>query len=186
MLRDEIKLKLNECLKNKDKKSVSTLRLVLAAVKDRDIAARSNGNNSGISDDEVKLLLQTMIKQRKESADIYENAGRLELLESEKKEIDIISCFLPKQMSNIEISEAVEKIIKETKCDGIKLEGGSKIKDIIKHLVNNKIPVMGHLGILPQFTKGKFKSKGKSEKEKKEIVRDSKLLEEAGVISIML
>ena len=112
MLRDEIKLKLNECLKNKDKKSVSTLRLVLAAVKDRDIAARSNGNNSGISDDEVKLLLQTMIKQRKESADIYEKAGRLELLESEKKEIDIISCFLPKQMSNIEISEAVEKIIK--------------------------------------------------------------------------
>ena len=55
-----------------------------------------------------------MIKQRKESADIYEKAGRLELLESEKKEIDIISCFLPKQMSNIEISEAVEKIIKQT------------------------------------------------------------------------
>ena len=120
MLRDEIKLKLNECLKNKDKKSVSTLRLVLAAVKDRDIAARSNGNNSGISDDEVKLLLQTMIKQRKESADIYEKAGRLELLESEKKEIDIISCFLPKQMSNIEISEAVEKIIKETNASSIK------------------------------------------------------------------
>ena len=120
MLRDEIKLKLNEYLKNKDKKSVSTLRLVLAAVKDRDIAARSNGNNSGISDDEVKLLLQTMIKQRKESADIYEKAGRLELLESEKKEIDIISCFLPKQMSNIEISEAVEKIIKETNASSIK------------------------------------------------------------------
>ena len=120
MLRDEIKLKLNECLKNKDKKSVSTLRLVLAAVKDRDIAARSNGNNSGISDDEVKLLLQTMIKQRKESADIYEKAGRLELLESEKKEIDIISCFLPKQMSNVEISEAVEKIIKETNASSIK------------------------------------------------------------------
>ena len=120
MLRDEIKLKLNECLKNKDKKSVSTLRLVLAAVKDRDIAARSNGNNSGISDDEVKLLLQTMIKQRKESADIYEKAGRLELLESEKKEIDVISCFLPKQMSNIEISEAVEKIIKETNASSIK------------------------------------------------------------------
>ena len=60
MLRDEIKLKLNECLKDQDKKSISTLRLVLAAVKDRDIAARSNGNNSGISDDEIKLLLQTM------------------------------------------------------------------------------------------------------------------------------
>ena len=131
MLRDEIKLKLNECLKNKDKKSVSTLRLVLAAVKDRDIAARSNGNNSGISDDEIKLLLQTMIKQRKESADIYEKAGRLELLESEKKEIDIISCFLPKQMSNIEISEAVEKIIKETNASSIKDMGN--LMNILKN-----------------------------------------------------
>ena len=131
MLRDEIKLKLNECLKNKDKKSVSTLRLVLAAVKDRDIAARSNGNNSGISDDEVKLLLQTMIKQRKESADIYEKAGRLELLESEKKEIDIISFFLPKQMSNVEISEAIEKIIKETNASSIKDMGN--LMNILKN-----------------------------------------------------
>ena len=130
MLRDEIKLKLNECLKNQDKKSISTLRLVLAAVKDRDIAARSNGNNSGISDDEIKLLLQTMIKQRKESADIYEKAGRLELLDSENKEIEIISCFLPKQMTNVEISEAIEKIIKETGASSIKDMGSlmSKLK----------------------------------------------------------
>ena len=130
MLRDEIKLKLNECLKNQDKKSISTLRLVLAAVKDRDIAARSNGNNSGISDDEIKLLLQTMIKQRKESADIYEKAGRLELLDSENKEIEIISCFLPKQMTNVEISEAIEKIIKETNVSSIKDMGSlmSKLK----------------------------------------------------------
>ena len=130
MLRDEIKLKLNECLKNQDKKSISTLRLVLAAVKDRDIAARSNGNNSGISDDEIKLLLQTMIKQRKESADIYEKAGRVELLESENKEIEIISCFLPKQMTDVEISEAIEKIIKETNASSIKDMGSlmSKLK----------------------------------------------------------
>ena len=130
MLRDEIKLKLNECLKNQDKKSISTLRLVLAAVKDRDIAARSNGNNSGISDDEIKLLLQTMIKQRKESADIFEKAGRVELLESENKEIEIISCFLPKQMTNVEISEAIEKIIKDTNASSIKDMGSlmSKLK----------------------------------------------------------
>ena len=130
MLRDKIKLKLNECLKDQDKKSISTLRLVLAAVKDRDIAARSNGNNSGISDDEIKLLLQTMIKQRKESADIYEKAGRLELLKSENKEIEIISCFLPKQMTNVEISDAIEKIIKETNASSIKDMGSlmSKLK----------------------------------------------------------
>ena len=129
MLRDEIKLKLNECLKIKIK-IYFNLRLVLAAVKDRDIAARSNGNNSGISDDEIKLLLQTMIKQRKESADIYEKAGRVELLESENKEIEIISCFLPKQMTNVEISEAIEKIIKETNASSIKDMGSlmSKLK----------------------------------------------------------
>ena len=75
MLREEIKLKLNDALKNKDKKCISTLRLVLAAIKDRDIAARSIGNNSGISEDEIKLLLQTMIKQRKESSHIYETVS---------------------------------------------------------------------------------------------------------------
>ena len=79
-----------------------------------------------------------------------------------------------------------KKIMKLTKCDGVKLEGGLKIIKTIKLLVKNKIPVMGHLGILPQSTKGKFKSKGKSTKEKKEIIRDSKLLEKAGVFSIVL
>ena len=79
-----------------------------------------------------------------------------------------------------------KKVMKLTKCDGVKLEGGLKIIKIIKLLVKNKIPVMGHLGVLPQFTKGKFKSKGKSVKEKKEIIRDSKLLEDSGAFSIVL
>jgi len=79
-----------------------------------------------------------------------------------------------------------KKVMQLTKCDGVKLEGGLKIIKIIKLLVKNKIPVMGHLGILPQSTKGKFKSKGKSTKEKKEIIRDSKLLEDAGVFSMVL
>ena len=79
-----------------------------------------------------------------------------------------------------------KKVMKLTKCDAVKIEGGLKIIKIIKYLIKNKIPVMGHLGILPQTTKGKFKSKGKSIKEKKEIIRDCKLLEEAGVFSIVL
>ena len=79
-----------------------------------------------------------------------------------------------------------KKVMNLTKCDGVKLEGGVKILKIVKILVKNKIPVMGHLGILPQSTKGKFKSKGKSSKEIKEIIRDSKLLEDAGVFSIVL
>ena len=79
-----------------------------------------------------------------------------------------------------------KKVMKITKCDGVKLEGGLKIMKTVNLLVKNKIPVMGHLGIMPQLTKGKFKSKGKSAKEKKEIIRDSKLLENAGAFSIVL
>ena len=131
MLREEIKLKLNDALKNKDKKCISTLRLVLAAIKDRDIAARSKGNNSGITEDEIKLLLQTMIKQRKESSQIYEKAGRNDLLEAEKEEIKIISNFLPKQMSEEEIINAIDLVIDETNSKSIKDMGNimSKLKE---------------------------------------------------------
>ena len=86
-------------------------------------------------------------------------------------------------------SEALKnckKVMKETKCDGVKLEGGKKIKNIIEHLVKNKIPVLGHLGILPQSVRGKFKSKGKSLREKNQIMRDAKILENAGVFAIVL
>tara|TARA_B100002052_G_C15797903_1_gene559629 strand:+ start:414 stop:1193 length:780 start_codon:yes stop_codon:yes gene_type:complete len=78
------------------------------------------------------------------------------------------------------------KVIKETKCDAVKVEGGLKIKEIVNHLVKNKISVMGHLGILPQSVRGKFKSKGKSEKEKKQLLKDAKLLEKLGVFAIVL
>ena len=77
-------------------------------------------------------------------------------------------------------------VIKETKCDAVKLEGGKKIKEIIKHLVKNKINVMGHLGVLPQSVRGKFRSKGKTEKEKKILLNDAKILEECGAFSIVL
>ena len=131
MLREEIKLKLNEAIKSKDKKATSTLRLVLAAIKDRDIAARSKGNNVGISEDEIKLLFQTMIKQRNESCEIYKKAGRNELLEAEKEEIRIISDFLPKQMTEKEIRNAVDSTIKETNSKSIKDMGllMSKLKE---------------------------------------------------------
>ena len=79
-----------------------------------------------------------------------------------------------------------KKVMKLTKCDAVKIEGGLKIIKIVKHLIKNKIPVMGHLGILPQSTKGKFKSKGKSINERNQLIRDCKILEEAGVFSIVL
>ena len=78
------------------------------------------------------------------------------------------------------------KIIQQTKCDAVKLEGGSKIKEIIKHLVRNNLPVMGHIGILPQSVKGQFKYKGRAKKEKKQLLNDAKILQNLGVFSIVL
>ena len=79
-----------------------------------------------------------------------------------------------------------KKIIKETKCDAVKLEGGKNIINQVKFLIKNKIPVMGHLGVLPQSTKGKFKSKGRTSKEIKQLITDAFLLEKSGVFSIVL
>ena len=79
-----------------------------------------------------------------------------------------------------------KKIIKETKCDAIKLEGGKKVIEQIKFLIKNKIPVMGHIGLLPQSVKGKFKSKGKTDKEVKQLMNDAILLQKSGVFSIVL
>ncbi len=88
--------------------------------------------------------------------------------------------------NNNEALMNAKKIILKTKCDAVKLEGGSKIIKIVKHLIKNNIPVQGHLGLLPQTHKGKFKYKGKKQAERKKILNDAKLLESAGVFSIVL
>ena len=76
--------------------------------------------------------------------------------------------------------------LKETKCDAVKIEGGVRIKEIVHHLVKNKIPVLGHIGITPQTVKGKFKSKGRSEIEKNKLIRDARALEDSGAFGIVL
>ena len=86
-------------------------------------------------------------------------------------------------------SEALKnskKVIKETKCDAVKIEGGTRVKEIVRHLVKNKIPVLGHIGITPQTVKGKFKSKGRSEVEKKKLIKDARELEDSGAFGIVL
>ncbi len=88
--------------------------------------------------------------------------------------------------NKIEALRNARKIIKATKCDAIKLEGGYKIKEIVKYLVKNKIFVMGHLGVLPQSISEKFKSKGKFKNERNKLIKDAKLLESLGVFSIVL
>ena len=88
--------------------------------------------------------------------------------------------------SKSEALKNCKKVMKETKCDGVKLEGGLRIKEIVKHLIKNKIPVLGHLGITPQTVRGKFKSKGKSARERNRLLSDAELLEKSGVFAIVL
>ena len=103
-----------------------------------------------------------------------------------KKSLMVVDMPYKTYRNRKEALNNAKKIIKETKCEAVKLEGGTKIINIIKHLINNRIPVMGHLGILPQSIKGKFKSKGNTEKEKVKLIKEAKLLEDAGVFAIVL
>ena len=103
-----------------------------------------------------------------------------------KKSLMVVDMTYNTYKSNNSALNNARKIIKETKCDAVKLEGGKKIISQINCLIRNKIPVMGHLGLLPQTAKGKFKSKGKTEKEKKQLINDALLLQKSGVFAIVL
>ena len=120
MLRNAIPEALKAALKEQDQRAVSTVRLIMAALKDRDIAARGKGNTDGIGDDEILQMLQTMVKQRRESIEMYEKGGRLELAEREREEIAIIEEFLPQQMDEAEIGAAVDHVIVQVGADGLK------------------------------------------------------------------
>ena len=113
MLRKQISVSLQEALKAKNQTKTSTLRLILAALKDRDIAERSKGNDNGLNDDAILKLLQSMIKQRKESIEFYEKGNRLDLADKEKEEISHIKNFLPKQLSENEVKTIVKSTISE-------------------------------------------------------------------------
>jgi len=122
-LKQQIESKLNEALKAKDKNTYPTLRLVVSAIKDAEIAGRSKGQKE-IVDSDVTGILKKMIKQRNESCEVYKKAGRKELLESETREIEVISVFLPKQLSE----EETKKICQET----LKTVGATSMKDMGK------------------------------------------------------
>lgn len=109
--RSEINAALKEAMKQKDQMGLATIRLILAAMKDKDIAVRGAGNPDGIGDAEILSMMQSMIKQRRESIDIYEKAGRDELAAQEKAEIAVIERFLPQQMGEAEIQAKIEEII---------------------------------------------------------------------------
>ena len=111
-MRSELDANLKEAIKSQEKQRVATLRLINAAIKDRDIAVRSEENTEGVSDAEIILILSNMVKQRKQSIIQYEEGGRAELAEREREEIKIIQEFLPNQLSDEEIHIEISKIIK--------------------------------------------------------------------------
>ena len=123
-LRKKISDQFNTALKNKNKTLVSTLRLILAAVRERDIANRTSEKKEEVKDQEIIRVLQKMKKQRQDSADLYKKGGREELLKVEEEEIKIIDAFLPKQLSEAETKKICKEIIESS--------GASSIKDMGK------------------------------------------------------
>ena len=121
-LRNEINSAMKEAMKEKAQLRLSTLRLINAAIKDRDIAARAEGVEEGVDDSEILAILGKMTRQRQESAKTYEEAGRLDLSERELSEIQVIEYFLPRQLNGDEIEIEVTKVIEE--------QGASSIRDM--------------------------------------------------------
>ena len=149
-LQNQIEEKLNQSLKNKDKSLYPTLRLIVSAIKDAVIANRGKDSKE-LTDQDIMGLLKKMVKQRNESCEVYKKAGREELLASETKEIEIISSFLPKQLSEEETKKICEEAIKSSGASSIKDMGKvmgvlkskhadtldfSKVSLIIKELLN--------------------------------------------------
>tara|TARA_B100001113_G_C20582233_1_gene393717 strand:- start:49 stop:504 length:456 start_codon:yes stop_codon:yes gene_type:complete len=128
-LKKRIDDKLNQALKAKDKNTYPTLRLIVSAIKDAEIAGRSKGLTE-LSDGDISAILKKMIKQRNESCEVYKKAGRNELLENEQKEIKVINEFLPKQLSDEETKKICEEAIKSVGASSMKDMG--KVMGILK------------------------------------------------------
>lgn len=120
MLRQRLSEALKAAMRERDQRAVATIRLILAAIKDRDIAARGHGNTDGISEAEIVELLDKMIRQRGESIALYEQGGRLELAAQEQAEVEIIRRFLPRQLDDSEVAAAVDGVIADLDASSIK------------------------------------------------------------------
>ena len=120
MLREKINNALKEAMKAREEKRVLTLRLINAAIKDRDIVARGKGEEDGVNDEAILQLLQSMIKQRLDSIELYQKGNRQDLVDSENKEIEIIKSFLPRQLEAEEVIKAVAATIEKLEAKSIK------------------------------------------------------------------
>jgi uncharacterized protein YqeY len=118
-MREKFAEALKQALKSGDRRRVSTIRLIQTAINDRDIANRGAGRDP-VSEEEIALILTRMIKQRQESARLYEEGNRLELAEQERDEIDIIRAFLPRQLEEEAVKQACAQVIDEVGADGLR------------------------------------------------------------------
>ena len=149
-IREDVKHHLKQAMIKKDINLISALRLVLASIKDKDIIAKGKGNDSGINDEEIISLIQTMIKQRKSSIEMYLEGKRDDLVKKEENEIEIISQFLPKQLTEKEIDNIIDDTIKL--CDASSIRDMGKVIKLIKHQYNGKLD----FGIVSGIIKGKL------------------------------
>ena len=129
VLRDEINTALKDAMKARDERRVSALRLINAAIQNAEIEAQMRGRES-LAQEELLALLQKMIKQRQESAEIYDKAGRTELGDKERGEIEIISAYLPQQMSETDVKAAIAEAARQVGAQGIKDMG--KVMAVLK------------------------------------------------------
>jgi len=136
MLREDINNAVKDAMRAKDERKLSTLRMVNSTIKNADIAARGEGEPA-LSDDDLLAVFQKMIKQRQESAELYEKGGRQELAAQEREEIAIISAYLPKQMSEDDVKAAIAAAISET--------GAAGMKDMVKVIAALKAKYTGHM-----------------------------------------
>jgi uncharacterized protein YqeY len=149
-LRDRLQAALKDAMKAKEADRLSTLRLINAAIKDRDIASRGDGGPEMVSDADITAIMGKMVKQRQESARAYEEGGRLELAEKELQEIVVIQEFLPRQMTEAEVTAAVEAAVAET--------GASSIRDVGRVMAALKAKHAGQMdfGAVGALVKARF------------------------------
>ena len=138
-LREQFTTALKESMKAGQQRRVSTVRMILAALKDRDIDARGKGNPNGIEDGDIQRMLQGLIKQRREAIELYKQGNRPELAQQEQEEIAIIEAFLPKQMSEAEAETAIKQVIGAV--------GASSVKDMGKVMAALKEKYSGQLDL---------------------------------------
>jgi uncharacterized protein YqeY len=149
-LRDRLQAALKDAMKAKEADRLSTLRLINAAIKDRDIASRGDGGPEMVSDGDITAIMGKMVKQRQESARAYEEGGRLELAEKELQEIVVIQEFLPRQMTEAEVTAAVEAAVAET--------GAASIRDVGRVMAALKARYAGQMdfGAVGALVKARF------------------------------